>query len=52
MGGEGVGPESECFDGGEEDGVFGFLCAEGGGGESEEGEERGVEELHVAGLDG
>lgn len=50
MGCEGVGAESEGFDGGEEDGVFGFLCGEGGGGEGEEEEDEGVEELHFAVL--
>jgi len=50
VGCEGVGPQGEGFDGGEEDGVFGFLCREGGGGESEESEEEGLEELHSAML--
>lgn len=49
MGCERVGAEGEGFDGGEEDGVFGFLCCESAGWESEESEECGVEELHFDG---
>lgn len=48
MGRESVGAEGEGFDLGEEDGVFGFLCGEGGGCEGEEGQKRGVEDVHFA----